>query len=552
MSPLFRVSIVLFSLLLTGVVPLALCADTTVELQDRITVRQSAYNERLTEYHRAVEAQERYRAEVDAAGVSVGLRQEELDSARAKLRRTWELFLERPDVVTDADEKRAYAAAKSAYEAVLSLLTEKTADLAAADVQVTSTRASLSGYAAELKNLNLQLANVRFELLQENLAQEKTVVVREELACEELTVRACQDTALERAKRAAVERVSAVSVESETITEDQRVFADTGAATEDRQLTTTIDRIRSQVTGVLVGYEVLGKGWVGDASFFYEIEAVVKGQLSRDDYFESLGIDDVALPSVPDPLVDLSPGTVFRDCEVCPEMVVVPAGTFVMGSSTSEAGHERNEGPQHQVTVSDSFAVGVYEVTFDEWDACLRSGGCGGHRPDDHGWGRGRRPVIKVSWEDARQYVNWLGNETGHAYRLLSEAEWEYVARAGTTTPYHTGSTITTDQANYLGRARGVYGGKSLPAGTFEPNGYGLYDVHGNVSEWVQDCWKLNYSGAPTDGSAQDRETCSLRVARGGSWNNVELKLRSANRMSLSSGNHNSFVGFRVARSLTS
>ena len=150
------------------------------------------------------------------------------------------------------------------------------------------------------------------------------------------------------------------------------------------------------------------------------------------------------------------PGDTFRDCEKCPEMVVVPAGSYLMGSRESEEGWRSNEGPVHRVTIAEPFAVGVYEVTFDEWDACVRDGGCGGYRPGDKGWGRWRRPVINVSWRDAQGYVRWLSREAGEEYRLLSESEWEYVARAGTGTPFHFGRTISTSQANYNGNS--VYG----------------------------------------------------------------------------------------------
>ena len=543
-----RWRVVLLACLVTGAVPFAAWTDTTVELRERIASKQHSYDQRLAEYHRAVEDRERYRAEIQSAEISVGWREEELTTARAKLQRTWELFLERPDVVTDDEEERAYAAAKAAHEAAVRLLNEKREGLSTADGHVTALWTALNGYGAELQNLNLQLANARFELLQESLAREKTVVVREELACEEITVRECRDGALERAKRAAVEQVSAVLLESETVTEDLRVFADTGTAVEQQQVTKTIDRIKSRVSGVLVGYEVLGRGWVGEVSFFYEIEAVVKGQLSKADYFDSLGIENVAVPSSLDPLENLLvPGSVFRDCESCPEMVVVPAGTFLMGSPTSETGSRQDERPQHTVTIRDPFAVGIYEVTYDEWDACVRDGGCGGYRPYDGGWGRGPRPVIFVNWEDAQRYVEWLARETGHRYRLLSEAEWEYVARAGSTTPFHTGRTISKDQANY-GRIRG----QTLPVGTFEPNDYGLYDAHGNAREWVQDCWNGSYRGAPADGSAWKRGSCGLRVMRGGSWLDAPGLLRSAIRIWVDPRARNSTVGFRVVRTLTS
>ena len=250
------------------------------------------------------------------------------------------------------------------------------------------------------------------------------------------------------------------------------------------------------------------------------------------------------------------PGEVFRDCPSCPEMVVIAAGAFRMGSPASEEAREGDEGPQHRVTLR-SFALGVTEVTFDEWEACMRGGGCGWHRPDDEGWGRGARPVINVNWEDARAYVRWLSRETGKSYRLPSEAEWEYAARAGTTTPFHTGATISTDQANYDGSSmygsgrRGTRRGRTTPVGTFAPNAFGLYDVHGNVWEWVEDCWHDSYRGAPSDGSAWTLGgDCSRRVLRGGSWSTDPRLLRSASRLRITTGNRLNHVGFRVARML--
>ena len=239
-----------------------------------------------------------------------------------------------------------------------------------------------------------------------------------------------------------------------------------------------------------------------------------------------------------------------------PEMVVVPAGSFEMGSPPGEKGRYGDESPQHRVTVPEPFAVGVYEVTFAEWDACVADGGCGEHRPDDRGWGRGNRPVINVGWDDAQGYVSWLSERTGKAYRLLSEAEWEYAARAGTTGPFHFGETISTDQANYHGKfygsgREGVYREKTVPVGSFPANAFGLHDVHGNVFEWVEDCYNGSYEGAPADGSAWTRGDCSYRVLRGGSWFNQPTFLRSALRDRDGSGLRGSSLGFRVARTLT-
>ena len=251
------------------------------------------------------------------------------------------------------------------------------------------------------------------------------------------------------------------------------------------------------------------------------------------------------------------PGTRTRDCEACPELVVVPAGSFMMGSPASEWGRFNNEGPQRRVTIAEPFAVGVYEVTFREWDACVSEGGCNGYRPDDLGWGRGGRPVINVSWDDARAYVKWLSQRTGKHYRLLSESEWEYVARAGTTGPFHTGSTISSDQANYdssytyaSGR-KGRYRGQTVQVGTFAPNAFGLHEVHGNVWEWTQDCWNDRYTGAPTDSRAWETGECERRVLRGGSWGDVPWLLRSADRGKNDSSIRDLKIGFRIARTLT-
>ena len=269
----------------------------------------------------------------------------------------------------------------------------------------------------------------------------------------------------------------------------------------------------------------------------------------------------------------LTPGDRFRDCDVCPEMVVVPAGEFVMGSPPGEVkrlvkwmmvwrdgttvkeqvsdrqlAHWANQqGPQHRVRIPRPFAVGVFEVSFAEWDACQRESGCvsfGG----DEGWGRGDRPAINVSWEDAQAYVRWLSRRTGSRYRLLSESEWEYVARAGTTTPYHFGHSISGQVANCC-----TDYGMTLPGGAFPANGFGLHDVHGNVWEWVQDCWNESYEGAPTDGGAWTTGDwdCSMRVLRGGSWNNVPGDLRSAGRGLNPPDSRSIYYGFRVARTLT-
>ena len=257
-------------------------------------------------------------------------------------------------------------------------------------------------------------------------------------------------------------------------------------------------------------------------------------------------------------VIRYSPGDVFRDCVQCPEMVVVPAGTFIMGSNASEESRYDNEGPVYQVTISVPFAVGKYEVTFSEWDACFAAGRCGDNPARDEGWGRANRPVINVSWEDAKVFVRWLSSKTGKQYRLLSESEWEYVARAGTTGPFHFGSTISTDQVNYHGAfiygngREGVNRGKTIPVGSFPSNNFGLHDMHGNVEEWVEDCWHDNYVGAPMNGSAWvSGDACYIRAVRGGSWILGPSHSRSALRSGGVDWIGTFYNGFRVARTLT-
>jgi formylglycine-generating enzyme required for sulfatase activity len=249
----------------------------------------------------------------------------------------------------------------------------------------------------------------------------------------------------------------------------------------------------------------------------------------------------------------------FRDCNQCPEMVVLSGGEFTMGSSTSERSRDESEGPLRRVMVQ-PFAVGKFHVTFDEWAACVTGGGCQSNpNPNDLGSGRGTHPVIRVSWNDAQEYAHWLSGRTGYEYRLLSEAEWEYAARAGTTTAFFFGHNITPDQAQYAwqyadaGEPRRPSGAKgTAPVGSFPSNAFGLYGMHGNVWQWVQDCWNANYNDAPTDGVAWVSGDCEHRVLRGGSWIGIKELLRSAFRLRSYQISRGFDYGFRVARPLHS
>lgn len=242
---------------------------------------------------------------------------------------------------------------------------------------------------------------------------------------------------------------------------------------------------------------------------------------------------------------------VFVDCkEACPLMVVIPQGTFNMGSPFSEAARDQNEGPQHLVSIGYDFALSKYEITFEQWLTCAADGGCKSNQsPDDGGWGRGRRPVINVSWKDAQEYTRWLSAKTGENYRLPSEAEWEYAARSGSETPYFWGRENKSVSANCV-NCQSKAQNKTKEVGSYIGNGFGIFDTAGNVWELVQDCWNRNYDRAPVDGSAWVKGDCNRRVIRGGSWYTSTDFIRSAARSSDLSGYKNSNVGFRVARDI--
>ena len=242
-------------------------------------------------------------------------------------------------------------------------------------------------------------------------------------------------------------------------------------------------------------------------------------------------------------------GESFRECTGCPEMVVVPGGSFQMGSPSDEEGRYDDEEPLHHVSVPQALAVGKYEVTFSQWDACVSAGGCD-HDAEDAGWGRGSQPVIDVSWTDAQEYVRWLSRETGSEYRLLSEAEWEYAARAGTQTARYWGGYIGDNQANCDGCGSPWDDMQTAPIGSFAPNAFGLYDMLGNVLEWTQDCSNGDYSGAPTHSIAWQGDSDCSRVLRGGSWYNTPRLVRSAARQWTDNDTREYQYGFRVARTL--
>jgi formylglycine-generating enzyme required for sulfatase activity len=271
------------------------------------------------------------------------------------------------------------------------------------------------------------------------------------------------------------------------------------------------------------------------------------------------------------------PGKHIKECSNCPELVVLPAGSFLMGSPASEPERDADE-PQHRVNITKSFAIATTQVTWNQWEACVRDNWCEGEQidlalrnnPDGtrnanyKDKGRGTRPAVGMSWYDAQRFVGWLNWKTGNddAYRLPSEAEWEYAARAGTTSAYPWGETIDYNRGNFGMRGRterGPYAegrdtflNETAPVGSFPPNAWGLYDMHGNVFEWAQDCYEADMKHAPTDGSASTEGDCAVRVFRNGTFTSNPYMHRSARRGAPypATTRGRDYLGFRVAKSL--
>ena len=254
------------------------------------------------------------------------------------------------------------------------------------------------------------------------------------------------------------------------------------------------------------------------------------------------------------------PGSVFRECDHCPQMVVIPPGRFTMGSPEDEEGRFKFECTEHVVSFEEPFAIGVHEVTFDQWGACVDRGGCE-YEPNDEEWGSGDRPVINVSWLGAMAYASWLSRETGADYRIPSEQEWEYAARAGTTASRFWGNEAydACSFASVFDRTtkesiRMPYDhhdcddgfAHTAPVGSFRPNGFGVHDILGNVWEWVDGCWHDTCSGM-----ISDTGDCYYRAMRGGAWNSEPNHVRAALRIRDDQDMRDKVSGFRVARTLS-
>jgi len=267
-------------------------------------------------------------------------------------------------------------------------------------------------------------------------------------------------------------------------------------------------------------------------------------------FFAAKGVE----PLTPEIEQSLKPKDSFKECVSCPEMVVVPKGSFIMGTPMTEVDRYKGEDPLHRVSFARPFAVGRFTISFDEWDACLADGGCDGNKGDDHGFGRGRMPAQGITFDMAKSYLAWLSRKVGRTYRLPSESEREYFARAGTTTPFWFGKTISSLDANYAAGTpyangpRGVDSKGPAVVDSYAPNPFGLYQVHGNVYEWTEDCFNKRYTeDTPADGSPWLEGDCTKHMVRGGIWNWTADKSRSGYRDDSYFGSGNSF---RVVRTL--
>ncbi len=272
-----------------------------------------------------------------------------------------------------------------------------------------------------------------------------------------------------------------------------------------------------------------------------------------------VGTDDSRAAEVADDALTAGEADVdvWQDCPDCPRMVEIPSGSFRMGCLSGDSDCANDELPVHEVRIAQPFALSVTEVTFAQWDACASLGGCDGYWPLDEGWGRGDQPVVNVSWRDAQNYVAWLSAKTGQQYRLPTESEWEYAARAGSTTKYSWGDRIGENRAN-CGGCGSAWNDRrfSAPVGSFNPNAWGLHDMHGNVWEWVQDVYRIGYDRAPSDGGpvvvGENSDAEPVHVLRGGSWISSPKYLRSAYRFRYAPDSRYFIAGFRVARKLDS
>ncbi|MDX8393072.1 MAG: formylglycine-generating enzyme family protein [Mariprofundales bacterium] len=356
----------------------------------------------------------------------------------------------------------------------------------------------------------------------------KIVTVRGEASCGNDSIKICKQHALEQAKRMAVE-------------EGANTLINTLSEVENFTLIT--DKIRSNIQATILQYEILDTGFIGESGFFYLIRAKVKPK--------------IPLLTAVMPQSTNSPAKVkiWQDPTTAMQFSYIPAGDFFMGSPKSEKGRDRDE-KRHKVSITKAFWLGVHEVTFEQYNQyCKDTTAC--KIPKDNNWGQGKRPVINVSYLDALKFTAWLSKKSHETFAIPTEAEWEYAARAGTTTTFYTGLCISSDQANYDGDQaynkcrRGQDRKKTVAVGSFPANTWGLHDVAGNVWEWTSSIFNRNYAGNELLDASLNADLALQKMAvRGGSWRFGAKYTRSANRYRFSSNKRHISLGFRVKRTI--
>ena len=361
-------------------------------------------------------------------------------------------------------------------------------------------------------------------------------------------IKAGEDAELARAtsERQRLSQIAAAQDDREKAIEREKVALERADAALQQAEMALRKKQRGQVViRTLLSFVILGLiGWINQSFLMSRLN----WHLTMQPYMATNFRPYVTTPEF---TLALKPGQAFKECASnCPEMVVIPVGSLTMGSPETESDRSSDEGPQRLVTFSQPFAVSKFPVTFDEWNACVAVGGC--PKVSDSGFGEATRPVINVNWEEAQIYVAWLSLMTGKRYRLPSEAEWEYAARAGGNSVYAWGDNLGIGNANCIGCGSQWDNQSSSPVGSFKPNLFGLYDVEGNIWQWVADCYHENYSGGPIDGSSWTNGCQqSRRSVRGGGWDSYAKNIRVANRDRISTGNRLNDLGFRVALTLS-
>ena len=487
------------------------------------------------------------RREVESCQANFTAQEKIFDDAQKLERKT--------GVEVDAIVKKKYFDAKNQLElAQTSAAKQEKAEQDASEQQSITQNVTVQAW-QKLDQVRAELVAARFQVLQQQIEQQQEVAVAFEYPCgEEMTKKQCRERAMERAKEEAIVRGAKILVDA--VSEAKLLKEASGAP----QLQLTKEDISKESSGLALNLQPVRTEFTQNGNFSLEAKVMVKGQLGEP-LKEKIFNQMTAIPALPDavkqgltivpqPIGSVlsslpQPGKSFRDKlkdgSLGPEMVWIPAGTFQMGSKDGKD----SEKPVHSVTVK-SFAMGKYEVTFAEYDQFCEA--TGRSKPNDRGWGRDKRPVIYVSWEDAKAYTKWLSEQTGKDYQLPSESQWEYACRAGTTTKYWWGNGSKQNDANCDGCGSQWDNKQTAPVGSFKPNPFGLHDVSGNVWEWLEDVWHDNYEGAPSDGSAWVSGDGNMRLIHGGAWNYSDNWLRCSYR----SGSNTSYKyfdkGFRISR----